>query len=140
MNVGLAVLYAAFAVVALWLLGELLVQHRAPAHWRGLALLGFLGLVAGVQQGSVVVVVVGVVAFGAGQGLVTRSVKQGRVHTGRCAAGTARCPGRWAGSRCWPGSSRRPDSRSPQRRPRSGGSARSVRSSWRNRPGPARRR
>jgi len=77
MNIGLALLYTAFAVVALWLLGELLVQHRAPAHWRALALLGFLGLVAGVHQGSAVIVGAGVLAFGAGQGLVTRSVKRG---------------------------------------------------------------
>ncbi|QMU68551.1 hypothetical protein [Streptacidiphilus sp. P02-A3a] len=77
MNIGLALLYAAFAVVALWLLGELLLQHRAPAHWRGLALLGFLALVAGVHQGSAVIVGGGVLAFGAGQGLVTRSVKRG---------------------------------------------------------------
>ena len=77
MNIGLALLYLAFAVVALWLLGELLVQHRAPAHWRALALLGFLGLVAGVHQGSAAIVAVGVLAFGAGQGMVTRSVKRG---------------------------------------------------------------
>lgn len=77
MNIGLALLYAAFAVVALWLLGELLLQHRAPAHWRALALLGFLGLVAGVHQGSAMIVGGGVLAFGAGQGLVTRSVKRG---------------------------------------------------------------
>jgi len=77
MNIGLALLYVAFAVVALWLLGELLVQHRAPAHWRALALLGFLGLVAGVHQGSAVIVGGGVLAFGAGQSLVTRSVKRG---------------------------------------------------------------
>jgi hypothetical protein len=77
MNIGLALLYAAFAVVALWLLGEVLLQHRAPAQWRALALLGFLGLVAGVHQGSAVIVGVGVLAFGAGQGLVTRSVKRG---------------------------------------------------------------
>ena len=30
--VGLAVLYIAFGVVALWLLGELLLQHRAEPH------------------------------------------------------------------------------------------------------------
>ena len=77
MNIGLALLYAAFAVVALWLLGEVLLQHRAPAQWRALALLGFLGLVAGVHQGSAPIVGGGVLAFGAGQGLVTRSVKRG---------------------------------------------------------------
>ncbi len=77
MNVGLAVLYPAFAVVAVWLLGELLLQFRAPVHWRALALLGFLGLVDGVQSGTVAVIAGGVVAFGAGQLLVTRAVKRG---------------------------------------------------------------
>ena len=77
MNVGLAALDAAFAVVALWLVGEVLLQHRAPVYWRVLALLGFLGLVDGVQSGSAVVIGTGVLAFGAGQGLVTRSVKRG---------------------------------------------------------------
>ncbi|QMU75893.1 hypothetical protein GXW83_09245 [Streptacidiphilus sp. PB12-B1b] len=77
MNVGLAVLDAAFAVVALWLLGELLLQHRAPAHWRALALAGFLVLVAGVQSGSAAEIGAGVLAFGAGQGMVTRAVKRG---------------------------------------------------------------
>ncbi|WP_042398752.1 hypothetical protein [Streptacidiphilus carbonis] len=73
--IGLAVLYAAFALVALWLLGELLLQHRAAPYWRVLALLGFLALVAGVAKGSVPLIGGGVVAFGAGQYLVTRSVK-----------------------------------------------------------------
>ncbi|MFC1443896.1 hypothetical protein ABUW04_37235 [Streptacidiphilus sp. N1-10] len=75
--IGLAVLYAAFALVALWLLGELLLQHRAAPHWRVLALVGFLALVAGVAQGSLPLIGGGVVAFGAGQYLVTRSVKTG---------------------------------------------------------------
>ncbi|MEY9835984.1 hypothetical protein [Streptacidiphilus sp. EB103A] len=75
--IGLAVLYAAFALVALWLLGELLLQHRAGPHWRVLALVGFLALVAGVAQGSLPLIGGGVVAFGAGQYLVTRSVKTG---------------------------------------------------------------
>ena len=70
-------LYAAFALVALWLLGELLLQHRAAPHWRVLALVGFLVLVAGVAQGSLPLIGGGVVAFGAGQYLVTRSVKTG---------------------------------------------------------------
>jgi hypothetical protein len=69
-------LYAAFAVVALWLLGELLLQRRAPLHWRALALVGFLVLVAGVAQGSLPLIGAGVVAFGAGQALATRAVKR----------------------------------------------------------------
>ena len=80
-GVGHAVLYAAFAVVALWLLGELLLQHRAEPHWRALALLGFLGLVAGVAQGSLPLIAAGVVGFGVGQFLVSRSVRTGgRTH------------------------------------------------------------
>jgi hypothetical protein len=69
-------LYAAFAVVALWLLGELLLQRRAPLHWRALALVGFLVLVAGVVQGMLPLIGAGVLAFGAGQALATRAVKQ----------------------------------------------------------------
>jgi hypothetical protein len=76
-NVGLAALDVAFAVVALWLLGELLLQHRAAPHWRGLALAGFLVLVAGVQSGAAAEIGAGVLAFGAGQGMVTRSLKRG---------------------------------------------------------------
>lgn len=94
--VGLAVLYAAFAVVAVWLLGELLLQHRAEPHWRGLALLGFLVLVAGVALGSVPLIAVGVLAFGAGQFLVTRSVRTGRAHWSLRAADGA-LPGALAG-------------------------------------------
>ncbi|MHA6759294.1 hypothetical protein [Streptacidiphilus sp. PAMC 29251] len=75
--VGHAVLYVAFAVVALWLLGELLLQHRAEPHWRALALLGFLVLVGGVVTGSLPLIGAGVVAFGIGQFLVTRSVRTG---------------------------------------------------------------
>ncbi|MFC1412429.1 hypothetical protein ACEZCY_08080 [Streptacidiphilus sp. N1-12] len=74
---GHLVLYAAFAVVALWLLGELLLQHRAEPHWRALALLGFLVLVGGVAEGSLPLIGAGVVAFGIGQFLVTRSVRTG---------------------------------------------------------------
>ncbi|MFC5906464.1 hypothetical protein [Streptacidiphilus monticola] len=72
-----AVLYCAFAVVALWLLGELLLQRRAPVHWRGLAFGGFLVLVAGVVRGSLPLIGAGVVGFGAGQWLTTQAVKRG---------------------------------------------------------------
>ncbi|SEL74352.1 hypothetical protein [Streptacidiphilus jiangxiensis] len=72
----MTLLYAAFAVVALWLLGELLLQRRAPLHWRALALVGFLVLVAGVAQRSLPLIGAGVVAFGAGQALATRAVKR----------------------------------------------------------------
>ncbi|MEY9874982.1 hypothetical protein ABH931_004482 [Streptacidiphilus sp. MAP12-33] len=72
----MALLYVAFAVVALWLIGELLLQRRAPLHWRGLALVGFLVLVAGVVQGSLPLIGAGVLAFGAGQVLATMAVKR----------------------------------------------------------------
>ncbi|WP_051940998.1 hypothetical protein [Phaeacidiphilus oryzae] len=75
MNLGFAVLYAAFAVVAAWLLAEVLLQHRAPLHWRLLALAGFLGVAGGVYLRNVPVIVAGVAAFGAGQLMVGRMHK-----------------------------------------------------------------
>ncbi|MEY9843516.1 hypothetical protein ABH940_000577 [Streptacidiphilus sp. BW17] len=75
--VGLTALYAAFAVVALWLVGELLLQRRAPLPWRAVALLGFLALVGGVAGGSLPLIGVGVLGFGAGQFLASRAVKAG---------------------------------------------------------------
>ncbi|MBF9071008.1 hypothetical protein [Streptacidiphilus fuscans] len=75
--VGLTALYAAFAVVALWLVGELLLQRRAPLPWRGVALLGFLALVGGVVAGSLPLIGAGVLGFGAGQFLASRAVKAG---------------------------------------------------------------
>jgi hypothetical protein len=40
---GYTVLYIAFGVVALWLLGEVLLQDKARLRWRALAFVGFLG-------------------------------------------------------------------------------------------------
>lgn len=77
MGLGLGVLYLAFAVVALWLLGELLLQRRAPVQWRALALVGFLALTGGVAERSLPLIAVGVVGFGAGQAQATRAVKRG---------------------------------------------------------------
>ncbi|WP_051943262.1 hypothetical protein [Streptacidiphilus rugosus] len=71
----MTLLYAAFAVVALWLLGELLLQRRAPLPWRALALAGFLGLVGGVAMGSLPLIGGGVLGFGAGQYLASRALK-----------------------------------------------------------------
>ncbi|MGE7433345.1 hypothetical protein [Kitasatospora sp. NPDC001175] len=79
MGIGYLVLYVALALVALWLLAELLLQSRAPLHWRALALVGFLGVVAGMRLGSVVVIGAGAAAFALGQVFVTRAVKQGSV-------------------------------------------------------------
>ncbi|WP_104815700.1 hypothetical protein [Kitasatospora sp. MMS16-BH015] len=78
MSAGYLLLYAALAVVAVWLLAELLFQHRAPLHWRGLALAGFLAVVAGMALSSVPVIGLGAAAFATGQVFVTLAVKQGR--------------------------------------------------------------
>ncbi|WP_333770061.1 hypothetical protein [Streptomyces sp. IBSBF 2435] len=74
---GYSVLYIAFGIVALWLLGEVLLQYKARLRWRVLAFCGFLGVVAGVAMGAVVVIVLGALTFGAGQSLVTLSYKRG---------------------------------------------------------------
>ncbi|MFB7947415.1 hypothetical protein ACFC6L_21140 [Kitasatospora phosalacinea] len=78
MGIGYLLLYGALALVALWLTAELLLQNRAPLHWRALALLGFLGVVAGMRASSVAVIVAGAAGFGLGQLMVTNSVKRGR--------------------------------------------------------------
>ncbi|MFF4648990.1 hypothetical protein [Streptomyces sp. NPDC001380] len=77
MGVGYLLLYAAFAVVALWLVGELLLQYKAPLAWRAAALAGFLGVVGGMRMASVAVIGLGAAAFAVGQTFVTLSVKRG---------------------------------------------------------------
>ncbi|MEU1418528.1 hypothetical protein [Kitasatospora sp. NPDC005751] len=77
MGIGYLLLYGALAVVALWLLAELLLQNRAPVHWRALALTGFLGVPAGMAAGSVPLIGAGAALFAVGQTLVTLSVKRG---------------------------------------------------------------
>jgi hypothetical protein len=77
MGIGMLVLYAALAVVGLWLAAELLLQNRAPLHWRGLALGGFLLVVAGMAVHSVPVIGAGAAGFATGQVLVTMAVKRG---------------------------------------------------------------
>ncbi|MGW6964236.1 hypothetical protein ACWGET_09315 [Streptomyces zaomyceticus] len=74
---GWTVLYIAFGVVALWLLGEVLLQYKARLRWRVLAFCGFLGVVLGVLMPSVVVIIVGAVAFAVGQTYVTLSFRRG---------------------------------------------------------------
>jgi hypothetical protein len=74
---GYTVLYIAFGVVALWLLGEVLLQYKARLRWRLLAFAGFMGVVAGVAMRSVVVIALGAVAFAAGQTIVTLSYRRG---------------------------------------------------------------
>ncbi|WFB10013.1 hypothetical protein LRS74_25445 [Streptomyces sp. LX-29] len=74
---GWTVLYIAFGVVALWLLGEVLLQYKARLRWRLLAFVGFLGVVAGVLIPSVPVIGVGAAAFAVGQTYVTLSFRSG---------------------------------------------------------------
>ncbi|WP_030348465.1 hypothetical protein [Streptomyces sp. NRRL S-1022] len=74
---GWTVLYIAFGVVALWLLGEVLLQYKARLRWRLLAFAGFLGVVVGVLMPSVVVIGLGAIAFALGQTYVTLSFRRG---------------------------------------------------------------
>ncbi|MFE0103808.1 hypothetical protein [Streptomyces sp. NPDC059009] len=74
---GWTVLYIAFGFVALWLLGEVLLQYKARLRWRLLAFVGFLGVVIGVLMPSVVVIAIGAIAFATGQTYVTLSFRRG---------------------------------------------------------------
>lgn len=74
---GYSVLYIAFGIVALWLLGEVLLQYKARLRWRALAFSGFMGVVGGVYLREVIVIVLSALAFGAGQAMVTLSYKRG---------------------------------------------------------------
>lgn len=74
---GYSVLYIAFGIVALWLLGEVLLQYKARLRWRLLAFGGFIGVVGGVALREVVVILLGAAAFGTGQTFVTLSYKRG---------------------------------------------------------------
>ncbi|MGW9244481.1 Bax inhibitor 1 family protein [Streptomyces sp. EN27] len=84
---GWTVLYIAFGLVALWLLGEVLLQYKARLRWRLLAFAGFLGVVVGVLLASVPVIVVGTLAFATGQTFVTLSFRRG-FSTGWAIGGT----------------------------------------------------
>ncbi|WP_326599486.1 hypothetical protein [Streptomyces sp. NBC_01803] len=74
---GWTVLYIAFGIVALWLLGEVLLQYKARLRWRLLAFSGFLGVVLGVLMSSVFVIALGTIAFATGQTFVTLSFRRG---------------------------------------------------------------
>ncbi|WP_330350065.1 SCO2102 family sporulation regulator [Streptomyces sp. NBC_00582] len=74
---GWTVLYIAFGIVALWLLGEVLLQYKARLRWRLLAFMGFLGVVLGVLIPSVIVIGLGAAAFAVGQTYVTLSFRRG---------------------------------------------------------------
>ncbi|MFD9037012.1 SCO2102 family sporulation regulator [Streptomyces bottropensis] len=74
---GWTVLYIAFGVVALWLLGEVLLQYKARLRWRLLAFAGFLCVVLGVLIPNVIVIALGAIAFATGQTYVTLSFRRG---------------------------------------------------------------
>ncbi|MFE5210723.1 hypothetical protein [Streptomyces sp. NPDC056600] len=74
---GWTVLYIAFGIVALWLLGEVLLQYKAKLRWRVLAFAGFLGVVIGVLAASVTMIGLGALAFAVGQTFVTLSFRSG---------------------------------------------------------------
>ncbi|MFG2493361.1 hypothetical protein ACGFSD_20255 [Streptomyces caniferus] len=74
---GWTVLYIAFGLVALWLLGEVLLQNKARLRWRLLAFAGFLAVVVGVVIPSIAVIGLGLVAFAIGQTNVTLSFRRG---------------------------------------------------------------
>ncbi|MEV6396346.1 hypothetical protein AB0M39_16465 [Streptomyces sp. NPDC051907] len=74
---GWTVLYIAFGIVALWLLGEVLLQYKARLRWRMLAFGGFLVVVLGVLMPSVPVIGFGAIAFAVGQTYVTLSFRRG---------------------------------------------------------------
>ncbi|MGK5532300.1 hypothetical protein [Streptomyces sp. URMC 129] len=74
---GWTVLYIAFGIVALWLLGEVLLQYKARLRWRLVAFCGFLGVVLGVLTSSVFVIALGTIAFATGQTFVTLSFRRG---------------------------------------------------------------
>ena len=99
---GYTVLYIAFGVVALWLLGEVLLQYKARLRWRLLAFAGFCGVVAGVALPSVIVICLGAAAFATGQTFVTLSYRRGFATGwalgGRPGSSRRRKGGRGAGS------------------------------------------
>ncbi|MFF3843944.1 hypothetical protein [Streptomyces sp. NPDC002328] len=74
---GWTVLYIAFGIVALWLLGEVLLQYKARLRWRLLAFAGFVGVVLGVLMPNVIVIGLGAAAFAVGQTYVTLSFRRG---------------------------------------------------------------
>ncbi|MFG3151223.1 hypothetical protein ACGF7W_04145 [Streptomyces sp. NPDC048219] len=74
---GWTVLYIAFGIVALWLLGEVLLQYKARLRWRLLAFGGFACVVAGVLMSNVLVIGLGAAAFAVGQTYVTLSFRRG---------------------------------------------------------------
>jgi len=74
---GWTVLYIAFGVVALWLLGEVLLQYKARLRWRLLAFAGFLCVVLGVLIPNVIVIALGAITFAVGQTYVTLSFRRG---------------------------------------------------------------
>ncbi|MEU1627235.1 hypothetical protein ABZ746_18300 [Streptomyces sp. NPDC020096] len=103
---GYTVLYIAFGVVALWLLGEVLLQYKARLRWRVLAFAGFCGVVLGVVLPSVIVICLGAAMFATGQTFVTLSYRRGFstgwAIGGRPGSSRRRRAGRGAGSAAAP--------------------------------------
>ncbi|MFG3245818.1 hypothetical protein [Streptomyces sp. NPDC048187] len=99
---GWTVLYIAFGVVALWLLGEVLLQYKARLRWRLLAFGGFVGVVAGVLMSNVLVIGLGAAAFAVGQTYVTLSFRRGFE-----AGWAVNAPASLVGKRARPGRGRR---------------------------------
>ncbi|MDI5971854.1 hypothetical protein POF50_021385 [Streptomyces sp. SL13] len=62
-----------FAVVALWLLLEVLFQNRAKLLWRVAAFTGFIAVATGVVTNELAFVIIGAAVFGIGQTRVTIS-------------------------------------------------------------------
>src|ERR1044072_6846279 len=100
---GWTVLYIAFGVVALWVLGEVLLQYKARLRWRLLAFVGFLGVVVGVLIPSVVVIAIGAVAFAVGQTDVPPSCLRRAGGGGGARAAARGGPGRARGGGRGPG-------------------------------------
>jgi hypothetical protein len=92
---GWTLLYVAFGIVALWLLGEVLLQYKARLRWRVLAFTGFMGVVLGVLIPSVLVIALGTTAFAVGQVYVTLSFRRG--FSAGWAVGGRPCAGRRRG-------------------------------------------
>ncbi|WP_406149846.1 hypothetical protein [Streptomyces sp. NBC_01012] len=106
---GWTVLYIAFGIVALWLLGEVLLQYKARLRWRLLAFVGFLVVVLGVLVPSVPVIALGAIAFATGQTYVTLSFRRG-FSTGWAIGGS---PGESRRRRRAPGGAAAPSSQEP---------------------------
>ena len=74
---GWVVLYLAFGLVSLWLLGEVFFQYKARLLWRVAAFAAFVTVVMGAMWASVAVIGVGAAGFAVSQTFVTNSYRRG---------------------------------------------------------------